>query len=99
MTESSVTKLAWAILLWGFYWGCAACKGHFLSPDSQAKGVFGTNSQDNDIFFLKSLAKGLLFMEPPENQHLGAKPLVIVQSFLLLREVGVKIGPSYRRTG
>ena len=27
-------------LLCGPYWGCAAPKGHFLSPDSLAKGVF-----------------------------------------------------------
>ena len=27
-------------LLCGPYWGCAALKGHFLSPDSLAKGVF-----------------------------------------------------------
>ena len=27
-------------LLCGLYWGCASPKGHFLSPDSLAKGVF-----------------------------------------------------------
>ena len=27
-------------LLCGPYWGCAAPNGHFLSPDSLAKGVF-----------------------------------------------------------
>ena len=28
------------VVLCGPYWGCAAPKGHFLSPDSLAKGVF-----------------------------------------------------------
>ena len=41
-------------LLRGPYWGCAAPKGHFLSPDPLAKGVFlAKNSLDKSIFFFR----------------------------------------------
>ena len=42
----------------GPYWGCAAPKGHFLSPDSFSQWcIFGKNSLTKDIFFFKNSSK------------------------------------------
>ena len=62
-----------AHLLCGPYWGCAAPKGHFLSPDSLAKGVFLANIPQPRVYFSPEvLSRGYIFLRIPlKNGILG----------------------------
>ena len=66
-----------SLLKCGPYWGCAAPKGHFLSPDSLAKGIF---------FFRSPSPRAYFFTKTPKYCHLGAKLASVFGKFLLKRE-------------
>ena len=66
------------------YWGCAAPKGHFLSPDSLVKGVpvLFKNSLAKGILFLqKSLAKGNFWRKPHKIGILGLNYRLFLKNF------------------
>ena len=53
-------------LLCGPYWGCATPKGHFLSPDSLAKGMFLAKIPKPRVYFSSIvLSQGYNFDENP----------------------------------
>ena len=78
----------WTLLLCGPYWVCAAPKGHFLSPDSLAKGVFLAKIPWPRAYFSSEvLSQGGIFLtKTPKNWHFVANLAFVFGKFLFKRE-------------